>query len=288
MNAPTAFFNGHDRFRSEKDNLFHGTLEFLPAPQPLDSPEAGAEAMFNDGCVQFPDLFTPAEVADLRAWIDSLGGDDAQYEMKDWCFNKHLGEERFRDPRWLMLMDRSPVPEVLSLALGPDFICYGGSLWVTGKGRQMPMHADHLLIRMPGDMLFESNARVPIFRASLHIYLDDQVEEIGPTTVIPGSHRAGHRPDGESTWHGITPKMASVKAGGALLFRHDLWHGAGMNSSTRRRYMIQVHYAVGFIHRPCAVMVDPPRYDEGIIARLTVRQRSMLGDRSLAPPPPTY
>jgi len=130
---------------------------------------------------------------------------------------------------------------------------------------------------MPGNLLAESKVRLPVFRSSLHIYLDDQVEEIGTTLVIPGSHMAGRIPHQESTWNGITPKMVSVKAGGAVLFRHDLWHGAAKNTSTRRRYMIQVHYAIRWHHYPVATVSPRPLYQPAFLAQATPEQRRVLG-----------
>src|SRR5678815_3521579 len=104
MLAATAFRNGHHITKSAGDTVFRGQLEHLPAPRPIGAEEA-AEAMHDDGCVQFPDVFSPDEVRELRAWIDSLGGPDEQYEMKNWCFNKHLTAEPHREPMWLRLMD---------------------------------------------------------------------------------------------------------------------------------------------------------------------------------------
>ena len=57
----------------------------------------------------------------------------------------------------------------------------------------------------------------------------------------------------------MPPKMISVKAGGAVLFRHDLWHGAAKNSSDRRRYLIQVHYAEGS-RRPAGDPITRPEF----------------------------
>jgi hypothetical protein len=265
------------------DTVYRGRIEPLPVPTRMPTPEEGAEAMFTDGCVQFPNLFSPAEVAALRAWIDSSGEPDAAYEVANWCFNKHLEADLRRDAHWLPLMDRTPVVEILDRVLGPEHICYGGSLWVTGQGREMGMHADFLLMETPDGLLRDAKVRLPVFRASLHIYLDDQVEEIGPTLVIPGSHLAGRRPRNESTWNGITPKRVAFPAGGALLFRHDVWHGASRNVSTRRRYMIQVHYAMRWHHHPLSAVNSMTVYQPELLAQTTPRQRRLLGER---PPTP--
>ena len=130
---------------------------------------------------------------------------------------------------------------------------------------------------LPEEMLRDPRVRIPMFACTLHYYLDDQVEEIGPTLVLPGSHLAGRPPKDESTWNGHAPKMVSVKAGGAVLFRHELWHGATKNSSTRRRYMIQVHYADGTRRQSGDPISRPQFFAPEVLERATPRQRVLMG-----------
>jgi hypothetical protein len=235
--------------------------------------------------VQFPDLLNSQEVQLVRKWMDSLGEPDKKYEVKGWCFNKHVLMDMQHDPMWLTLIDRSPAFETIELILGKNFIVAGGSVWVTGKGRDMPLHADHQTFSIPEELLRDERVRVPIFTCTVHYYLDDQVEKIGPTLVIPGSHRAGRIPQNETTWHGITPKMVSVKAGGAVLFRHDLWHGAAMNRSRHRRYLIQIHYAESTRQMTSPAITRPDCFSPEVLARATPRQRVLMGE---AQPDCTY
>jgi Phytanoyl-CoA dioxygenase (PhyH) len=272
------FRNGHHVEQGRGDTVYRGLLEHLPPPTAIESPEAAAELMYSDGCVQFPDMLSRPEVAELRAWMDRLGGPDEQYDKKNWCFNKHLVMDLQHDPMWLKLIDRSPAYEVLSLILGKNFVVTQGSLWVTGKGRAMGMHADHQTISLPEEILRDERVRLPIFTATLHYYLDDQVAEIGPTLVLPGSHLAGHPPYDESTFHGDAPKMVSINAGGAVLFRHDLWHGAAMNTSERRRYLIQVHYGFSRYRTAGPPITQPEFWAQDVLDRITPRQRILAGD----------
>ncbi len=278
MIAKTAFRNGHHESKGYGDNLYRGALAFLPPPAPIADAEEAAERMFTDGCLQFPDVLDRSTVARLRGWMALSGKPDSAYEVKDWCFNKHIAADFQREPNWLTLIDPDPIYDVLALILGAGFRACSGSLWVTGRGRQMGMHVDHMSISLPEDVLADPRVRVPIGSCTLHYYLDDQVEEIGPTLVIPGSHKAGRPPHDEPTWHGIAPKMVSVKAGGAMLFRHDLWHGAAMNASTRRRYMIQVHFGDRTKHVDYPPMSQAAAYGAEVLARATARQRALLGD----------
>jgi hypothetical protein len=275
MITAAPYQNGRLSLKAEGDTVYRGILEQLPPPQPITSVEEAADRMFSDGFIQFPDLFSPAEVAKIRTWMDGLGKPDSAYEMKDWCFNKDVMADLEHDPMWLSLMDRAPVYDVLTKLLGARIYLNWAKIWVTGKGRAMGIHLDHMDVVLPEDILMDPRVRVPIFDTTLHLYFDDQVEEIGPTLVIPGSHRAGRPPSNESTWHGIAPKMVSVKAGGAVLFRHDLWHGAAMNTSSRRRYLIQLRYVEArdrqYRHRHCS---------PAVLAAGTPRQLSLIGQPS--------
>jgi hypothetical protein len=266
------FWNGKTSEKATGDTVYRGPLQHCPPPTPITSFEDAAERMFGDGFVQIPDLFSSTEIMAIRSWMDRSGLADSEYEVKNWCFNKTVKADFEQDPMWLAVIDRDPVIEILKLALGEQLYVNWGNIWVTGRGRAMGMHADHFDVSLPEDVLMDERVRIPLFNATLHLYFDDQVEEIGPTLVIPGSHRAGRPPHDESTWHGIAPKMVSVKAGGGVLFRHDLWHGAAMNSSNRRRYLIQVRYveARDRLHRErhCAPEV---------LALATPRRRQLLG-----------
>jgi hypothetical protein len=277
MDTVTHFCNGHHIEKGRGDCMYRGPREFLPPPVPIESPQAAAELMYTDGCVQFPDLLNPQEVAEIRDWMARSGKPDAAYDMPKWCFNKQVYIDMQHDPMWLKLIDRSPAFETVELILGKQFVVVGGTIWVTGKGREMPMHVDRQAVSLPEEMLRDPRVRIPMFTCTLHYYLDDQVEEIGPTLVIPGSHLAGRAPNNESTWNGRTPKMVSVKAGGAVLFRHDLWHGATKNSSERRRYMIQVHYAEGSRRSAGDPITRPEFFSQEVLERITPRQRVLMG-----------
>jgi hypothetical protein len=272
------FHNGHHDQSQDGDCLYRGPLEHLPPPHSIWSAEEAAEAMFSEGFVQFPDLLGSQEVHDVRKWIDSLLKPDEEYVPGDAGFNEQLMIDLQHDPMWLSLIDRPPAFEALELILGSRFVVTGGSVWVTGQGGEMPIHVDRLSIELPEEILRDERVRIPIFTCTLQYYLDDQVEEIGPMLVIPGSHHAGRIPQDESTWHGITPKMVSLRAGGALLFRHDLWHGAAKNGGPRRRYMIQIHYAEKSRNTAGPAITRPECFSPEVLASVTPRQRVLMGE----------
>src|SRR5438128_829 len=100
MNQTLRAPNGHHAEKSYGRNIFEGPLENLPNPEHFDV-EAAIEAMYTDGYAIVPGVLNAEEVAELRAKMDSSGGDDSKYEFKNWCFNKHLTLEFHQDPFFL-------------------------------------------------------------------------------------------------------------------------------------------------------------------------------------------
>ena len=270
--------NGHFLDKSGGKTLYDGRLENLPAPQTLTT-EAAVERMYTDGYILFPAVLDPAEVAALRALMDKKGGpDDDKWVVQNWCYNRHQVTDFGQDPRLLTYLDRPGVIDAVRAIHDPGAHVTGGSFWTTGKGRAMGIHVDYLPVSLPEAVHEDPAVRVPIFTSTAHFYLNDMTADLGPTTLIPGSHRAGRPPQDESTWHGLPPQAAMVRAGDVCLFRGDIWHGAWMNSSeTDRRYMMQVHYANQSIGKDYPALRYAQFWNPDVIARATPQQKQLLG-----------
>ena len=85
------------------------------------------------------------------------------YDMPKWCFNKMVVMDLQHDPMWLKLIDRSPAFETIELILGSRFVVVGGTIWVTGQGREMAMHVDRQAVSLPEEMLRDPRCRIPMF-----------------------------------------------------------------------------------------------------------------------------
>jgi hypothetical protein len=268
-NTPKTYGSGHgSKFRGQIENVYGN-------PGGYTLPEA-VELMHSDGYVIFRNVLNQEEVAALRAKIDGMGGADEQYNMKDWCFNKHVCIDYTQDAHLVEYIDKGIIADVCDTVMG-GCVVGGGSLWVTGKGREMGIHVDALPVPLPEDILKDTRVRVPVFGGTAHYYLNDMVLELGPTLLIPGSHRAGRPPADESTWNGLAPCAAMVKAGSVVLFRNEIWHGAAMNSSTEKRYIMQVHYRSMSITRPYGPVGAECDYSEQVLKVATPRQKRLLG-----------
>ncbi|HYF48686.1 MAG TPA: phytanoyl-CoA dioxygenase family protein [Planctomycetota bacterium] len=273
------FDNGHYR-KDQKFIVYDGPLENLPYPETFNL-EAAIDAMFTDGFAIIPGVLTREEVAELRHKMDTSGGPDEQYDQTKigWCFNKHLSVEYHKDPHFLRYIDRPGVVDIARAVLGGDCRIHSGTLWITGPGRRMPIHADFLPVAMPEEFAMDPRVRVPIHECVAQFYLDDLTADIGPTIVVPGSHMSGRAPDSETEWRGRKPKAAMLKAGDVLLFRFDCWHGAYSNTNKqgKRRYIMQQAYS----HRRTETGYPPMVYDHywnpEVIKLATPRQKQLLG-----------
>ena len=150
-------------------------------------------------------------------------------------------------------------------------------MWTTGQGRKMGLHVDFQPVTLPESIFEDPEVRVPIFTSTAHFYLNDLRAELGPTTVIPGSHKAGRYPEDETSWRGCNPQAVMLNAGDVMLFRGDVWHAALLNTSEERRYMMQVFYACDFMAQHFPAMKYDKYWSPAVIDKATPRQKRLLG-----------
>lgn len=188
------------RSKTNGDTLWAGELEPLGRPDysPDDLP-AKMAAMSRDGYVVLESIVPPAACDRLRSFIDATEwppSDNpalAALIQKMKIYSKLVGPDWQNKPDLLEFIDLPHVIDVVESMHGADCRLIGGSLWVTGPGRKQPIHLDYQPIRLPDDLASDPRIIVPVFISTAHIYLDDLIAEpeLGPTLVVPGSHRAG-------------------------------------------------------------------------------------------------
>lgn len=247
-----------------------------------------------DSYVYIPDVLSRVEVESLKQRIDqikpnadsndSLGdpGDptksgDGSIHIKN-AFNHHT--------ELLSCIDKLGVIEIAEGAMGKDCHLVGMSAWKSGPGRpDQNLHVDYRPIDLPEDLASDPRVRLPIFIATAHFYLNDITEELGPTRMIPGSHRAGRRPrTNETDWNGINQQSVMVNAGDVVMFRSEIWHRGSANTGTDTRYLIQVHYANRWISSRMPPYLNKFQFDPSLLANATPRQLRLLGDHVIGGP----
>ncbi|WP_312913379.1 phytanoyl-CoA dioxygenase family protein [Stutzerimonas nitrititolerans] len=239
------------------------------------------DAMHRDGFVLLSGVLDPARIAELREAIDRLTPIGLDYQG---MLDDHYKCVFNRSPFWLQFLDLPEVIELAEAALGPDCHVIGQTAWRNRPGFiGGDLHADYLVMTLPERLLADPAFELPMQVCTAHLYLDDIDADLCPTLVIPGSHRAGHKPEaGETHWHGRMAEPVLCKAGDVLFFRSDLWHAGSRNrSADRSRYLLQVHYG----RRMVAQKFSPYlhfSFNPEVLAAASPRQRRLLGEHEPA------
>jgi len=249
------------------------------------------QALEEDGYAYLPRVLTTLEIAELRAAMDQLTAIPASFDRQDrpeeggGFFNKSINNVFNRDARFLDYVDNEAVVAIAEAVHGPDCHIIGMTAWITGPGRpDQKLHADWQPITLPPALLADPQVKIPIYISTAHFYLDDLSEELGPTQLIPGSHRAGRAPGDDTTYNGVGSQSILCKAGDVVIFRCEVWHRGTANRSQQNRYLLQVHYAQRMIAQKFPPYLNRFQFDETILTAATARQRRLLGDHK----PSTY
>jgi len=244
---------------------------------PTDTCSAALQALHADGFVLLPGILNAEQIAWARVATDRLTPIHWDYTG---LVDDHFKCVFNRDPGWLPYLDRPGVIELMDAALGGDCHIIGQTAWRSHPGFiGADLHTDYLVMELPPPLLVDPAFQLPMQICTAHFYLDDITEDLCPTRVIPGSHRAGRKPLAtETRWQGRLPEPVLCQAGDVLVFRSELWHAGSRNRTTdRTRYLLQVHYG----RRMLAQKFSPYlafQFNPAVIAACTPRQRRLLGD----------
>jgi ectoine hydroxylase-related dioxygenase (phytanoyl-CoA dioxygenase family) len=256
--------------------------------------ESRVKAMERDGYVYFPNVLKAEEIAELKAGLDALEPIEENFDhystpekvvcgknQKQCFLQKHIKNIFNHNAFYLQYVDRSPVIELTEAIHGEDCHIIGQTGWVTGQGRpDQNLHVDWLPVPLPEEVMNNPKVKLPIFITTAHFYLNDIDEEIGPTKFVPGSHRSGRAPDGDTTWNGVEEQSIHCKAGDVIQFRSEVWHRGSANKSSKTRYLMQVHYSHRMITQKFPPYLHRFRFNESILAQATPRQRRLLGEHN--------
>jgi ectoine hydroxylase-related dioxygenase (phytanoyl-CoA dioxygenase family) len=200
-------------------------------------------------------------------WLD---GDDwhPSYRYKN-VFN--------RDAFWLKFLDIKPVADLVEMVLGQNCHIIGQTAWKSVQGHEgSPCHTDYVPQVLPQEIVKLGHYHPP-YIVSAHIFPHVLTEELGPTKVIPGSHRWGGNFWTMDGYMSVFPEPGDV-----LLFRSDLWHGGGPNQTAdQTRYLLQVHYSQRWIAQRFHPYLTW-KWNEEILAQCNERQRRLLGGHKLS------
>jgi hypothetical protein len=238
------------------------------------------QAMHDQGFVLLKGVLSPFLINEVRSAIDQL-------EPIHWDYTGLVDHYKCvfnRDPLWLPYLDLPGVIELAEAALGEDCHIIGQTAWRCHPGFiGADLHVDYLALELPTALLTNPGFELPMQICTAQIYLDEITEDLCPTLVIPGSHRAGRKPlEGEAHWQDQVPHAVLCQPGDVLFLRSELWHAGSRNQTQdRTRYLLQVHYG----RRMMAQKFSPYlswQFNPTVLEACTPRQRRLLGDHEPA------
>jgi ectoine hydroxylase-related dioxygenase (phytanoyl-CoA dioxygenase family) len=245
----------------------------------MDDLASLVEEFHREGFLVLRNVLSPEEVAVVRAGVEKA------FEGPPNGYGNNIRVCMFeRGPEFEALIDHPNIVPVVEAILGPDCHLIAQSALRTGPNESVaPMfHCDEVVrFPIPDGVELDPRIQMPVFIVNLNIYLVDVDEELGPTELVPGSHRAGRNPrpdaDGRVEYNGRKPVMATGKAGDVVLWHDQTWHrGAPNRSKDRVRFVQQGPYAKRFISQRFYPFVNYRMPDE-ILARANPRRKRLLG-----------
>jgi ectoine hydroxylase-related dioxygenase (phytanoyl-CoA dioxygenase family) len=142
-------------------------------------------------------------------------------------------------------------------------------------------HADEIYLQRPEDVGDDVEYPPIVNTINCHYYLVDVPMELGPTEVVPGSHRACRQPtptDGDPPhWRGQSPVSLTCNAGDCILYSNQMWHRGAINQTDRARLSVVPGYARRFVAQRFWPFLNYNLTRE-ILDECTPRQRELLGE----------
>lgn len=150
------------------------------------------------------------------------------------------------------------------------------------KGNEvLALHADEIYLQRPANVGDDVEYPPIINVINCHYYVVDVPMEMGPTQVVPGSHRACRNPrpsDGDpATWRGNKPVALPVKAGDCVMYSNQMWHSGTPNQTDRTRLAVVPSYARRFVQHRFWPFLNY-NLSRDILDQCSPRQRELLGE----------
>jgi hypothetical protein len=150
-------------------------------------------------------------------------------------------------------------------AVGQNMILGAMSGTVKGPGPgAIPLHADYPLVRDP-------YPEFGLIAVAVWALQDWDSEAVGPTWVLPGSHRQHRAPRREERLEGAVPIL--MPRGSVLLISHGIWHWQGDRTAEGARVAIHVTYNRVFVRQ----LDDFRSVDDAYFARNPPAFSTLLG-----------
>ncbi|MBW7473159.1 phytanoyl-CoA dioxygenase family protein [Paenibacillus oenotherae] len=234
------------------------------------------EQFHKDGYIVFRNALNAEQVAAVKNGIqEAFEGKHEKVMLQGPMFERG---EVFES-----LVDHPAVIDFVEEILGTDCqLSSMNGMRTSSNNAVSKWHVDEaLFFPLPDGIEIDPRIQMPVYLVNALYYLDDITEEMGPTQVVPGSHRAGKHlgfTEEIEPYKGVEPISVLAKAGDCLVFNSQVWHRGAPNTSNASRYVQQIIYRKKFIvphlsHDNNAVYKAP----QEVLDRATARRKRLLG-----------
>ena len=180
------------------------------------------------------------------------------------------------------LLENEPVFSLMERILGSKMHIISLQAHCMSRGNEITtIHPDELYLERPENVSDDVEYPPIINTINCHYYLVDVPEELGPTCVVPGSHRACRdiRPeDGDPPrWRGEGPVLLTVEAGDCVIYSNQTWHAGSENRTDQARYAVVPAYSRRFVAQRFWPFLNY-NLSRDILDQCTPRQRELLGE----------
>ncbi|HEY0828279.1 MAG TPA: phytanoyl-CoA dioxygenase family protein [Bacilli bacterium] len=194
--------------------------------------------------------FTVFREAISDAWADQLRNGLLKYlkEPHQPGQGEHFRTRMFeRGEAYVRLIENAPIVDFAESLLGNNCHMFCMNAFVTPRDQGISgWHVDEdLFLPIPPDAELDPRIQIPTYLVTCIYYLVDVTENMGPTQLVPGSHRSGQYP---SPNHDLPkykdqgPMTILAKKGDCLVFSGQVWHRGSKNQSDHIRAVQQVMY----------------------------------------------
>lgn len=251
------------------------------APESLDGWERD---FIRDGFVMLPGLLSAEETAILRDGVIQA------HESPCPTGNPtrlHRHQMFRRGPVFAAMLDRPPVVDLAERILGDTCHVIANNTVYTEPGMGVDhWHVDEtVLVPVPRGARLPPGMEMPCFVVTAMYYLNDVPMELGPTQIVPGSHRSGWPPpeaEEDLVWDGHGYVSLLARAGDCVVLNGQTWHRGATNRSDHHRIVLQVTYGRRYISQRLWPFVNFS-LPEDLWATAPPRRRRLLGEHPHGP-----
>ena len=248
---------------------------FISEP-PTEQELAGWEAqLWETGYLIIPGALPAATAEHFRSRVESITNTHG--------YTANTPTRMFeRGMDFVRLLENEPVISLMERILGGQLHIIAHQAHRMRAGTEvLGWHADEVYLQRARDVPDEVDYPPVMNVINCHYYVVDVPEEMGPTQVIPGSHRACRAPrpeDGDPPrWRGAGPVSLTCSAGDCVLYSNQMWHRGAPITADRTRLAVVPAYARRFVAQRFWPFLNY-HLSRDILDQCNARQRQLLGE----------